>query len=164
MITKLAALALVSAQAQAAPEAPSCIPRAQAGEMAVVLIPSLIDNAARRCAGTLPQGAFLGTRSAAMTARLRAETAPFRDRAVGQILALTGQAVAPAAGTSNEQMIELVTASMAGALGTERCASANDLVESLSPLPARNLGQMFGVLIGIAAEVAGEDAPQVCAA
>ena len=163
MSAKIALLALLAAQTEAAPEVPSCIPRAQAGEMAVVLIPSLIDNAARRCAGTLPQGAFLGTGSAAMTARLRAETAPFRDRAVGQILELTGQAVAPAEGTTNDQMIELVTASMAGALEPERCASANELVESLSPLPARNLGQMFGVLIGLGAEFAGEDAPQVCA-
>jgi hypothetical protein len=163
MIAKLAALALVAAQAEAAPEAAPCLPRDQAGEMAVVLIPSLIDNAARRCAGHLPQGAFLGTGSAAMTARLRAETAPFRDRAVARILELTGQVVAPAEGTSNDQMIELVTASMTGALETERCPSASDLVESLSPLPARNLGQMFGVIIGIAGEIAGEDAPQVCA-
>jgi hypothetical protein len=162
MIARLTALALLAAQTEAAPDAAPCIPRSQAGEMAVVLIPSLIDNAALRCAGQLPQGAFLGTGSAAMTARLRAETAPYRDRAVGQILELTGQAVAPAEGTSNEQMIELVTASMAGALEPERCQSANDLVESLSPLPASNLGQMFGVLIGLAAEFAGEDAPQVC--
>lgn len=160
MIDKLTAAALLLAVQ--APGGAECIPPRHAGQMAAALVPSLIDAVSARCAGQLPAGAFLGNGSRAMAERLRGETAAIRAQAVAGILEMSGQ---PATGEGQDPELLLATlaAGFAGSLDPAQCRSASDLLEGLSPLPAQNLGQMFGAMISVAAAMAGdEDGPPIC--
>lgn len=162
MIDKLAAAALLLAS-QGASEAGQCIPRAAAGQMAVALVPSLIDAVSARCAPQLPAGAFLSNGSQAMAERLRSETAATRDQAITGMLELTGQPAAAADGQDPELLLATLAAGFTAALDPVQCRSASELLEALSPLPAQNLAQMFGAMVTVAAAAAGdEDAPAIC--
>lgn len=162
MIDKLMAAALIlGGQAQAAPEA--CLPRAMAGQMAVVLLPSVLATLETRCAAHVPAGSFIGAGTQAMAQRLRAETADIRPMAVAGILMLTGQPL----GTGDpEVMMNTVTSGMIPELDAAKCRNAGELAESMSPLPARNLAQMSGAIVALYAGAVGEggEAPAICPA
>ncbi|MDP8994417.1 MAG: hypothetical protein M3N07_05440 [Pseudomonadota bacterium] len=130
--------------------------------MAVVLVPSLIDAVAARCAPHLPAADFLRSGSRAMAERLRTETAAYRDRAVSAILELSGQPAEPAEGQDPGELIDVVTASFVEALDPAHCRSASELFQALSPLPASNLGLLFGAIAAAAAAAAGDEAPPIC--
>ena len=159
MIKTLAAAALLLS-AQATPPA-QCIPRAQAGQMAVALLPSLIDSMGRACATHLPAGAFLGNGSRALSERLRADTAAVRAGAVTAILAMTGQA-APAAGQNPDDMIRVLTDSFTTGVDAPSCRGASELIEALAPLPTANVAQAVSAVLGVAMTRAGDDGPPIC--
>lgn len=160
MIDKLAAAFLhLAGQTIAAEQA--CIPRTQAAEMAVSLVPALIDAATGTCAEHLPAGAFLGTGSRALAERLSADTVAVRANAVSMILELTGQgALAP--GQDQELMIRTFASGIAGALDPAQCRGASEMIEALAPLPTANIAQAVSAALGIAMAQAGEDGPPIC--
>ncbi|MEA3015655.1 MAG: hypothetical protein QOI38_377 [Sphingomonadales bacterium] len=160
MIKSIAAAALlIAGQAGAAQE--ECLPRARAGQLAVAMLPSLIDAAARQCGPGLPAGAYLGGGAGTLSQRLRNETAADRAAAVRTMAALTGQ-VEPAPGQDPDRMIDVLSAGLAASLDAPRCRAASDLLEALAPLPASNIAQAFAAALGLAAAEAGEDAPPIC--
>ena len=159
---KTVAAVLLLLLGQGAASAQSCLPRAQAGRMAVALVPSLIDAAARHCRAHLPAGAFLGNGSSALAERIGRETAPMRSAAAAAVLDLTGQAV-PAPGQDTGPMIDTLAANLAASLDAPKCRAASELLEALAPLPTANIGQAFAAVLGAAATEAGEDAPAICA-
>lgn len=155
-----AAAAVVAAQSAAAQEA--CVPRGQAAQMAVSLVPALIDSAARACSTHLPAGAFLGSGSRALSDRLRADTATVRPHAVATILALTGQA-APAPGQDQDLMVQVLVDGFIADLDAAKCRGASEMLEALAPLPTANIVQALGAALGVAmAEADPEDAPAIC--
>jgi len=156
-----AALLLVFVQGAAAQE--ECLSRAQAGTMAVVLVPPLIDSVTEQCAAHLPPTAFLGNGSRALTARLRADTAAVREQALTAIFVVAGQAE-PAPGQDPDRVMRVLTDGMATGLDAVKCRSANELFEALAPLPTANLGQAFGAVVAVLAAEAREDAPAICPA
>lgn len=161
MIKSIAAAALLLAAQQPPPAPPQCLPRAQAGQLAAALLPSLIEAAARQCATHLPTGAYLGNGSRALYERLRTETVANRAAAAAAVLELTGQA-APAPGQNPDQMIGVLTANIAASLDPAQCRGASELLEALSPLPTANIAQAFSAVLGVATAQAGEDGPPIC--
>ncbi|HEX8643443.1 MAG TPA: hypothetical protein VF702_05960 [Allosphingosinicella sp.] len=158
-IDKLAAaLLLLAAQGAAAQTA--CLPRAQAAQMAVSLVPALIDSATRACAAHLPADAFLGNGSRALAERLGADTAAVRSNAVAMILELTGQAPAP--GLDQGLMIPLFADRLTEGLDAAQCRGASEMLEALAPLPTANVAQAVSAALGVALAQAGEDGPPIC--
>jgi putative NIF3 family GTP cyclohydrolase 1 type 2 len=159
MIDKLAAAALLLG-AQGAATQPECLPRAQAAQMAVSLVPALIESAARACAAHLPAGAFLGSGSQALAERLGADTAAVRANAVAMILGLTGQAPAP--GLDQGMMIRTFADGLTEGLDAAQCRGASEMLEAMAPLPTANIAQAVSAALGVAMARAGEDGPPIC--
>ena len=155
----IAALAFVSAQPAIAQQ-PQCLPRAQAAQMAVSLMPALMDSAARSCAAHLPTGAFLGNGSRALSQRLTAETAAHRAGAVAMVLELTGQTPQP--GLDQNLMINTFADGLTGSLDAAKCRGASEMLEALAPLPTPNIAQAVSAALGVAMAQAGEDGPPIC--
>ena len=157
-----AAALLLAAQGAVAQQPPQqCLPRAQAAQMAVALVPSLIDSLGRACTSHLPAGAFLGNGSRTLAERLRTDTAAVRAAAVTTLLSMTGQAEA-APGQSPEQMINVLTESFTAGIDAPNCRGASELLEALSPLPTANVAQAFSAVLGVAMTRAGQDGPPIC--
>jgi hypothetical protein len=154
----VAALAALSAQPAFAQE--RCVPRAQAAQMAVSLMPALIESAGRACAAHLPRGAYLGAGSSALAERLRADTASVRPAAVAMVLELTGQTPSP--GLDQDLMIRTFADGIAGSLDAAQCRGASEMLEALSPLPTPNVVKAVGAALGVAMAQAGEDGPPIC--
>lgn len=160
MKTIAAATALLLLAAQPALAQDQCIPRAQAAQMAVSLVPSLIDSAAGSCRTHLPAGAFLGNGSTALAERLRTDTASVRASAVAMVLQLTGQTPSP--GLDQELMLRTFAAGLTAGLDPAQCRGASEMLEALAPLPTANVAQAIGAALGVAMAQSGEDGPPIC--
>src|SRR5687767_13048439 len=153
MIHPMLAAALLLAQAApAVPTAPNCITHEEAGDIAVSLLPFLIDAAAQRCRPHLGSGAFLLTGAGDWSARLRREAAPRRASALRGMSKFAG-AVAPA-GAGGEAafdfVAQLVTAGLTGNIRSENCGQLDTIAQSLQPLPTDNIARLVGASLAIA--------------
>ncbi|HEX8655554.1 MAG TPA: hypothetical protein VF693_10070 [Allosphingosinicella sp.] len=154
-----AAVLLLAGQGPAAAE--QCLPRARAGQLAVALLPSLIDAADRLCARHLPPNSYLGNGSRALSQRLRAETAGDRTAAAEAMLGLTGQD--PSTQRQDpDTMIDVMSAGLAASLDAAQCRGASEMLEALAPLPTPNIAQAFSAALGVAVAQSGEDGPPIC--
>jgi hypothetical protein len=153
-----AALAFLSTQPALAQQ--RCIPRPQAAQMAVSLMPALMDAAARSCAAHLPAGAFLGNGSRALSQRLTADTTAHRAAAVAMVLELTGQTPQP--GLDEDLMIRTFAGGLTASLDAPTCRGASEMLEALAPLPTSNIAQAVSAALGVAMARAGEDGPPIC--
>ena len=162
MIKPLTAAALILFSGGAATaQASQCIPRAAAAQMAVSLVPALIDSAASSCAPHLPQGAYLGAGSRALAERLRADTAAVRPSAVAMVLSLTGQPEA-APGADQDRMIRTLVEGFTASLDAAQCRGTSEMLEALSPLPTANVSRAVAAALGVALASSGEDGPPIC--
>ncbi len=153
MIHPALAAALLLAQAvPAAPAAPTCITHEEAGDMAVSLLPFLIDAAAQRCRPHLASGAYLLTGAGDWSARLRREATPRRASALRGMSKFAG-AVAPA-GAGGEAafdvVAQLITAGRTGNLRPENCGQLDTIAQSLQPLPTDNIARLVGASLALA--------------
>lgn len=153
------ALALLAAQPAFAQS--RCIPRAAAAEMAVSLVPALIDSAATACAAHLPPGAYLGAGSRALAERLRTDTAAVRPAAVAMVLSLTGQPE-PAPGADQDRMVQTLVEGFTASLDPAQCRGTSEMLEALSPLPTANVSRAVAAALGVALASSGEDGPPIC--
>src|SRR5687768_7133377 len=148
----LAAALLLAQAAPAAPAAPACITHEEAGDMAVSLLPFLIDAAALRCRPHLASGAFLLTGAGDWSARLRREAAPRRASALRGISKFGG-VVAPA-GAEGEAafnfVAQLLTAGLTTNIRPENCGQLDTIAQSLQPLPTDNIARLVGATLAIA--------------
>ena len=148
----LAAALLLAQAAPAAPAAPACITHEEAGDMAVSLLPFLIDAASQRCRPHLTSGAFLLTGAGDWSARLRREATPRRASALRGMSKFAG-AVAPA-GAGGEAafdfVAQLITAGLTGNIRTENCGQLDTIAQSLQPLPTDNVARLVGATLALA--------------
>jgi hypothetical protein len=155
MIHQLAAAALLLAQAapatQAAPAERPCITHEEAGDMAVSLLPFLLDAAAQRCRPHLGPGAFLLGGAAEWSARLRRDSVPRRASALRGISKMGG--VAPPEGAEGDAafdfVAQLVTGGLTQNIRPENCPQIDTIAQSLSPLPTDNIAQLVGAGISL---------------
>ncbi|HEV2866892.1 MAG TPA: hypothetical protein VGX37_10270 [Allosphingosinicella sp.] len=153
MIQPLLAAALLAAQAaQAAPAEPPCITRQEAGDMAVTLLPHLIDAMAQRCGEHLGAQAFLRTGAAGLAARLRQDAVPRRQSAMRGIGKIGGAAFPTAAGSEAgvDFLAAILTAAAASNVTPASCPDIDAIVQSLAPLPADNIARLVGSTFALA--------------
>ncbi|HEV2745826.1 MAG TPA: hypothetical protein VGW34_00835 [Allosphingosinicella sp.] len=165
MIQPLLAAAMVLSQA-AAPAPQSCLTRPEAADVALVMLPGVIDGAASKCASALPRDAFLRTGSRAMAERLRRESAKRASQAIAAFAKL-GDEPMPS-GVSEATMKQLVEEVAAGAIvegiKVRDCAAVNEVVEALAPLPAPNLATVVAVLMELGGKTESDSSFRMCAA
>ena len=147
---------------QAAPAERPCITNEEAGDMAVALLPYLLDAAAQRCRPHLGANAFLLTGAAAWSARLRRDSVPRRASALRGISKMGGGAAPPSGAEGDaafDFVAQLVTGGLTGSLRPEHCGQIDTIAQALSPLPTENIARLVGALAAIAvtANRANED-------
>jgi hypothetical protein len=155
------ALALIGTQADAQPAA-TCIPRQQASDMIVALVPPFIGKARSTCAGRLPASAFLtGSRSVEMETRYQTVSKSRLPSAARALRAMGDNKLPPElSDQSVVQMMGETLPSMAFRDGNaDSCAALNDLLEAIAPLTPDQAGRLF---VSIAA-LAGVKSPAICA-
>lgn len=150
MIQPLIAAALLLAQA--APVERPCITHEEAGDMAVALLPFLVDAAAQRCRPHLAADSFLVTGAAEWSARLRHDGAPRRASALRGIGKMGG--ATPPAGAGGEAafdfLAQLATGSLTTGIRPENCSQLDAIAESLAPLPTENLARLVSAGLSLA--------------
>ncbi|NCP17834.1 MAG: hypothetical protein GW855_01585 [Erythrobacter sp.] len=170
MIRTIAAVAcLLAAGSSATAQTPArpCISPDENEALVAYVMPELIGALELRCARSLPPGAFLGSRSAALQSRLKpqSEKAWPRARKVAQRFAgpsipidgpfenIAKVALAPAAATM-----------IARGFDAEQCRVADRLLAELAPLPPANLARVMALFLELGSAV-NEDVPfRVCPA
>jgi hypothetical protein len=158
MIQHLAAAALLLAQA--APAERPCITHEEAGDMAISLLPYLLEAAAQRCRPHLGANAFLLTGAADWSARLRRDSAPRRASALRGISKMGG-GVTPPSGADGDVafdfVAQLVTGGLTGSLPPEHCGQIDAIAQSLSPLPTENIARLVGAAAAMAVTANADD-------
>ena len=161
------ALVLVLAQTAPAATQRPCITQQEAGAMAAVALPELVEAFAQRCSQHLPETAYLKTQGTELVQRWRSEAAPQREAAFAGMARMApparpatppaedeaGTAPAPAANAPSPEVgMRAMIGGLAGGMSTRlnptTCAELSRFVESLAPLPATNVAQMFSAAIG----------------
>ena len=148
----LAAALLLAQAAPAMPAAPACITHEEAGDMAVSLLPFLVEAAAQRCRPHLASGAFLLTGAADWSARLRREAAPRRASALRGMSKFGGVAAPGGAGgeAAFDFLAAMVTAGLTSNLRPENCGQLAAIAQSLQPLPTDNIARLVGASLALA--------------
>ena len=147
---KTIALTLVLSAAQQ-PPAPACIPRQGVADLAILISPFLIDAAMETCKAHLPANAFLATGAAGFSARLKADGAG-REQSAMQTLQMFGGDKIPQMKDQRafiQVSGEMLASQMVKDLQPARCPEANELIESLAPLPTRNVGGLIVSILGL---------------
>ena len=163
MIHPLAAAALLLASAQSGPGQPArpCITHEEAADVAVTLLPFLIDGMVQRCRPHLAAGAFLLTGAADWSARLRRDAAPRRASALRGISKMGDVASPSGAGgeAAFDFIAQMVAAGLTGNIQPENCGRVDTIAQSLSPLPTENIANLVGAGLGLAmtADAGGDD-------
>jgi len=131
--------------AQAAPAERPCITHQEAADMAVAMLPYLVDAAALRCRAELAPDAFLNTGAAAWSARLRQDGAPRRDSAIRGLAKLGGAAPPPGVDgdVAFQFVAQMMAASMTSNIRPANCAQADTIARSLEPLPTANVASLI---------------------
>lgn len=149
MIQPLLAAALLFAQA---PAPPGCMTRSEAADLILFTLPGFVDGLAEKCAATLPPAAFLRSRAAAFTARLRTEGG---DRWAGAKAAFDKIGGEPLPSDMSDASLrpflaEAMAKGMLEDVKTSDCATADELLAALAPLPAANLGTVVAMVMQMA--------------
>ena len=152
----LAAALLVT---QAAPTTPDCITHEEAGDIAVALLPYLVDAAVQRCRPHLAAGAFLVTGAGEWSARLRRDAAPRRASALRGISKFGGATPPAGAGgdTAFDFMAQMLTGSLSNNIKPENCVQIDAIAQSLEPLPADNIARLVGAGLSLAMTANDDD-------
>ena len=139
-----------------------CITRDQAADLAVVLLPEVVNSMAQQCATHLPESAFLRSGVNAYLQQLRTEAAARRASAMSAFGALTNgqlpQGVSPEAALSGMSS-GMMAQSMSGRMNAQTCPEIDRFMQALSPLPASSWATMVSSGIGIALAMRPAPAP-----
>jgi hypothetical protein len=160
----LAALLTAPATTAAPPPPKPCISKAQVRDMVMVLSPYVVDAVAKRCGPALPATAFLNAGAPALSARLKAESAGREASAVAAMKVFAGDKLPP---VQDQAALLTVMGQMLGAMATaklpvDKCAGISEMLQSISPLPAENLGQLFATVAQMTGVGKDEKTPGIC--
>ncbi|HEX8257279.1 MAG TPA: hypothetical protein VF589_06570 [Allosphingosinicella sp.] len=167
MIHTALAAALLVAQVSP-PAAKPCLNRAEAADLALLMLPGFVDGLAKTCGPRLPQTAFLRTGSGALSARIRSESAAGLPRALAAFAKTGDEPMPPGVSAATmRQLVDEVAAGLADStVKPQDCAAADEMIGALSPLPAANLGNVVAVLMQLGAKSDGPNGSglRMCAA
>jgi hypothetical protein len=167
MLKAFALAALLAAPATTAPPLPPkpCISKAQVRDMVMVLSPYVVDAIAKRCGPALPATAFLNAGAPALSARLKAESAGREASAVAALKVFAGDKAPPGADQAIllAFMGQMMGTMAAAKLPVDKCAGISEILQSVSPLPAENFGQLFATVAQMADVGKDGKSPGICA-
>lgn len=145
-----------------------CLIPAEAKGLATFVLPGLVDGLAQRCRGRLAGNAFLRQPAAeTLSTRLRRDAASSWPVARGAIEKLNGERLP---GLFGERFLMKMAEPTAADLVLREfdktdCGAANDLVESLAPLPSASFSNAIAAIIALGADAADDKAPlRICPA
>jgi len=151
-------LAAIPGVAQAA-ETP-CLTAAEFSGVASYALPSVITGTTLRCSATLPASSYLrsnGTQLAARYAAGKASAWPVAKAAFLRVSTTADQAAnALFANLPDQSMQTMLDALIEGAVSqqipTERCATIDQLVRVVAPLPAESTAELIALAAGLGAQ------------
>jgi hypothetical protein len=138
-----------AATAATQPGARPCLQPREAEDLAIFILPSLIEGMARKCQVMLPAGATLARSGAAIAGRYRAESNAAWPNAKIAFGRLSGE---NSLNFLSEEVLRVVieeatSAAIVADFKPKDCTMANRFVDILEPLPARNMGQLVALLL-----------------
>ena len=144
----LAAL-LAHTTAAAAQDQVPCLTEAEVSDLAVFLLPPLIDQAAIKCGPVLPPSAYLNRSGANLSARLRpaASAAWPNARRIAERIGQDQLSGFLSEDVERSVIEAAVPATIVANLKPEACGTVSDFVETVSPLPPRNIGRLVALVI-----------------
>jgi hypothetical protein len=121
--------------------APACMTDSEFKDVALFILPGVVDGAVSRCEASLPRDAYLLNGGRRLGERLAGESDTHRPGAVAAI-AKFGTGKIPE-GVSNETFTSLVRdmakTQLFKKIGADDCSRINEVAELLAPLPPENL-------------------------
>jgi hypothetical protein len=164
MLKALALAALLTAPATSPPPPKACVSKAQVRDMVMVLSPYVVDAVAKKCGPALPATAFLNAGAPALSARLKAAGAGREASAMAALQVFAGDKV-PA--VQDQSALMTVMGQMMGTLATaklpaDKCAGISEILQSISPLPAENVGQLLATVAQMAGVGKDGKSPEIC--
>ena len=151
MINHAIAAALLLSQAST-PTGRPCVTPQEAGDMAVVMLPYLVDAAAAHCRPHVAGDAFLATGASAWSERLRRDGAPRRASALAGIGKIGGAHVPQGEGgeAAFQFFAQMMSLAMSSSIRPESCGQVDAIARSLEPLPTENIATLVGATLAFA--------------
>lgn len=137
--------------------APTCLTREQVGDIAIAVLPFIIESARSHCGPHLPPNAFIATeRSAAMATAIREVAAPRRAAAATAFRIMAGRSLPR--GISDRTLGQMMGETMAGelmpSLDAQVCRNLDALLDNMSLLPPERIGSFLGAFFALALRAA----------
>ena len=152
MIQHAAAAALLLAQATPQPAEPACITPEQAGDLAVAMLPYMVDAAVRHCRPHVASDSFIATGAQAWSERLRRDGEPRRASALRGVTVVGAPQppgnVDPAA--AFDLVAQMLSLGLTAAIRPESCGQVDTIARSLEPLPTDNIASLVGATLTLA--------------
>ena len=153
----LAAAALITAPQIAAAAEPACLTPHEVSAITTFALPGLITATAQRCATTLPPSAFLRTGGQQMAQRYSSRKSaawPVTKAALIKLSSGTNdQAADLFKSLPDDTLQQLADTMVSGVLTdkvpTSRCATIDQILGLLSPLPAENTAELIALTVGL---------------
>ncbi len=146
-----AAIGLMASSAQAAAaDARSCLTRAEATNLAVAMLPDLLDAISKKCATALPEAATLRAGLPPLLERYR----PAADAAWPKALLVIGKAAGDTLQGIDPKLIRPMIGPMLGdmfgsSIKPADCPQIDRVVTDLAPLPPANIADLAITLVEI---------------
>ena len=152
MIQHSLAAALLLAQAAPPPAQPACITPQQAGDLAVAMLPYMVDAAVSHCRPHVADDSFLATGAEGWAERLRRDGEPRRASALRGVTLMGGPqppgGVDPAA--AFDLVAQMLSLGLTAAIRPESCPQVDTIARSLEPLPTDNIASLVGATLTLA--------------
>jgi hypothetical protein len=168
MIRIVTALALASATTTPVvpPDTTACLERKEAVAVFQAMLPAFIEGAASRCSSVLPPEAFLRAGAVPFAERLRREN-KFEPGILSAALSKAAGTEMPA-GISDTTVLMLTNdvakTMLVQELRDENCQGINEMIEAVSPLPARNITMLLSGLMTVLPEGTTNTGFRICTA
>ena len=160
-----AALLLALPQiAQAATPPRPCLNRADASDLSLYVLPSVIPVVVDKCRASLPAESWLVNEAPAYGQRLAAERESHWPGARRAMVAMAGGRPPPGVSDNSLRSLtdDMVRAMMPAALESETCQTIEEFSRLLAPLPTRNLGELTALLAEIGSRKSTRPGVQMC--
>lgn len=162
---RIAAVLAACTLAMPALAVPLCIERGDAEDLIAFVLPSLVDIAGATCGATLPAGSPLAAGSG-LAARYRAEAESAWPGAKSAVGRLTDKSLL--ALLDDKALRKLLGETVADKIGRQitiaSCASIDQLMTGLAPLPARNVARVIVALVDLAGRTKERSPLRLCPA
>ena len=131
-----------------------CLSTSEAEDLTVFLMPSLMEGFARKCSPYLPADAALKTVGPDMARRYRPEADTAWPRAKLAFAKISGKDMPPFLSdeVTRQVMAEAGSAGVINEVPTKDCGLVDRFIDALAPLPPRNMGKLFAILMEVGAK------------